>query len=62
MQESLPLFVSGDGSDVTVYVVLAALAFLAMCAMMRSARRRHIGSVPQPVADPHATTRWPCEG
>lgn len=60
--ESLPLFVSGDGSSVTVYVVLAMVAFVAVCVMMRTARRRRIGSVPQPIADPHITTRWPCEG
>lgn len=57
--ESLPLFVSGDGSSVTVYVVLALVAFVAVCVMMRTARRRRIGSVFQPVADPHITTRWP---
>lgn len=60
MQESVPLFVSGDGSSVTVYVALSLIAFLAVCVLTR-ARRRYIGGVPQPVADPCATHRWPGE-
>lgn len=43
MQEAASLFVSGDGSSVTVYVVLALVAFVAVVQQVQQARRRALG-------------------
>ena len=51
MQQVQQMFVSGDGSSVTVYVVIALVLFEAVCVQVRSLRRRSLGRRFPPSAD-----------